>query len=80
MKYFITTSVDDRTVTWRQDIADPFVHHTIIIGWPVLLRGLFRRRLKVVVDLGGDAETIFQVMNLGQPETGDPTAHDGTTS
>lgn len=43
---------------------DPFVHHRVVIGWRDLLRGFLRRRLEIVVIVGGDPEIVDDVMEL----------------
>lgn len=43
---------------------DPFVSHRVTVGWHDLIRALFRRRLEVVVIVGGDPEIVDDVMEL----------------
>lgn len=64
MTYFITTKLAGRTITDRRPLADPFVRHTVYVGWWDLLRALLRGRLIVRVDLEADDATVFRVMNL----------------
>jgi hypothetical protein len=63
-RYHVTTTVDDRPVAWRQPITDPFVRHTITLGWRDLLKGLLRRRLAVVVIVGADMDLMNDVLEL----------------
>ncbi|MGW2544178.1 hypothetical protein ACWC5I_25695 [Kitasatospora sp. NPDC001574] len=66
-RYYVTSRVGPRTVASREPLADPFVRHTIVIGWPDLLRGLLRRHLEVTVTVDGDRDVINQVLNLPAP-------------
>ncbi len=56
-------------------VSDPFIHHCVTIGWPDLLRGLLRRRIEVVVIVGGDSEIVEDVLELNDDYTG---RHDST--
>ncbi|MFE2106653.1 hypothetical protein ACFXAF_12410 [Kitasatospora sp. NPDC059463] len=67
-RYSVTSRVGHRAVAYREPLADPFVRHTIVIGWPDLLRGLLRRRLEVTVTVDGDRDAIRHVLNLPTPE------------
>jgi hypothetical protein len=64
MSYFITTKLAGRTITDRHPLADPFVCHSVYVGWWDLLRALLRGRLIIRVDLEADDQTVFRVMNL----------------
>lgn len=59
-----TCLADDRTITFQHPIDDPFVHHTVHLGWRDLLRGLLRRHLAVTTLVGGDREIVNDVMEL----------------
>jgi hypothetical protein len=63
-RYHVTTTVDDRPVTWRESITDPFVRHTVTLGWRDLLRGVLRRRLTVIVTVGADNDMVDDVLEL----------------
>jgi hypothetical protein len=63
-RYHVTSTIDGRSVAWRHPITDPFVRHTVLIGWRDLLRGLLKRRLDVTVLIGGDKDIVEDVMEL----------------
>lgn len=63
-RYHVTSTVDDRSVAFMVKIQDPFVNHTIHIGWRDLLRGLLRRKLTVCVVVGGDKQIVDDVLEL----------------
>lgn len=63
-RYWVTSDLNDRVVCWRQPIEDPFVRHTVRVGWRDLVRGLFRGRLTVTVLVGGDADLMNDVLEL----------------
>jgi hypothetical protein len=63
-RYHVTSRINDRTVTFQQSLDDPFVRHTVHLGWRDLLRGLLRRRLAVTVIVGADPELMDDVMEL----------------
>jgi hypothetical protein len=63
-RYHVTSTIDGRSVAWRHPITDPFVRHTVWIGWRDLLRGLLKRRLDVTVLIGGDRDVVEDVMEL----------------
>jgi hypothetical protein len=69
-RYHITTQIGDRTIAFQERIADPFVRHTVTIGWPDLLRGLLHRHLKVTVLVGGDRDIVNDVMELDANDLG----------
>lgn len=63
--YYVTTTVNDHVIgEFMQPIEDPFVRQTVTVGWPDLLRALLRRRLVVVVRVGGDRKTVERVMEM----------------
>jgi hypothetical protein len=62
--YHVTTQLDDRTIAFQQPIDDPFVRHTVRIGWRDLLRGLLRRHLVVTVVLGARPSVVEDVLEL----------------
>jgi hypothetical protein len=66
MPYEVTSRVDGRVVGWSR-LDDPFIRHTVHIGWPDLLRAIFRRRLVVKVAIDADHDTIRRVMDTGRP-------------
>jgi hypothetical protein len=63
-RYHVTTQLDDRTIAFQEPIDDPFVRHTVHIGWLDLLRGLLRRHLDVIVKVGGDPDIVNDVLEL----------------
>lgn len=63
-RYHVTTRIDDRTVEFRKPLADPFVRHTVRLGWRDLLRGLRRRQLTVTVLVGGAPDVVNDVLEL----------------
>lgn len=65
-RFWVTTYVGGRKITWRRPIADPFVYQTVRIGWPDLLRGLLRRHLVVNVIVGGDKAIEDDVLELDE--------------
>ncbi|MYW03481.1 hypothetical protein [Streptomyces sp. SID3343] len=67
-RYHVTTCIDDRTIAFQHPLADPFVRHSVYLGWRDLLRGLLRRGLTVTVVIGGDRATVASVMALLEPE------------
>jgi hypothetical protein len=65
-RYWVTTYVGDRRITWRRPIPDPFVFQTVRISWPDLLRGLLHRHLTVTVSVGGDPDIENDVLELDE--------------
>ena len=63
-RYHVTTMIGDRTIAFQVRIPDPFIRHTVTIGWRDLLRGIFRRKLAVTVIIGGDRDVIEDVLDL----------------
>lgn len=63
-RYHVTTQIEDQTIEWRKPVDDPFVRHIVHIGWRDLLRGLRRRRLDVIVIVGGDPDVMNDVLEL----------------
>lgn len=63
-RFHVTSTIDARPVAFMEPIQDPFVNHTIRIGWRDLLRGLFRRGLVVTVVVGGDKGIVDDVLEL----------------
>lgn len=80
-RYHVTTRLGDRTIGFQKPISDPFVNHRVTIGWPDLLRGLLRRRLEVVVLVGGDRDVVDDVLELDSEWLGgDSTRRDEFTA
>lgn len=69
-RYHVTSRIGDRTTSFRQPLPDPFVRHTVHLGWPELLRGLLRRGLSVTVLVDGDPDAVNAVLSL-TPATDD---------
>lgn len=65
-RYWVTTEVDDRTVTFQQPLDDPFARTRVHLGWRDLLRGLLRRDLVVTVTIGGDRKITHDVLELDE--------------
>lgn len=63
-RYHVTTTINDHVEQFRKPVNDPFVRHTITIGWRGLLRGLWQRRLAVEVTVGADIELMNDVLEL----------------
>lgn len=63
-RYHVTTRIDDHTVEFRKPLDDPFVRHTVHLGWRHLLRGILRRRLAITVLVDGDPEIVNDVLEL----------------
>jgi hypothetical protein len=65
-RFHVTTQIGDRTVVFQRPVDDPFVRHAVTLGWPDLLRGLFRRRLVVTVIVAGDKDIEDDVLELDE--------------
>jgi hypothetical protein len=63
-RFHVTTRIGSRTTEFQKRIEDPFILHTVHIGWRDLLRGLLRRSLAVQVLVGGDPDVINDVLEL----------------
>lgn len=63
-RYHITTRLGDRTIAFQERIPDPFARHTVTVGWRDLLRGLWRRELKVTVIIDADRDLMEDVLEL----------------
>lgn len=63
-RYHVTTWLGDHVIEWRKPMPDPFVRHTVRIGWRDLLRGLLRRGLAVTVLVGADLDLMDDVLEL----------------
>lgn len=63
-RYHVTTRLDDRTIAFQEPIEAPFVRHTVHLGMRDLLHGLLRRRLDVVMIVGGDPDIVNDVLEL----------------
>lgn len=70
-RFYVETTVGHHRLPTTR-IPDPFVNHTITIGWRDLLRGLLHRRLRVTVYLGGDPEIVEDVCELNSDYLGLP--------
>lgn len=68
-RFSVETRVNDRRVS-VVSCRDPFVFHRVTVGWRDLLRGLLRRRLEVVVLVGGDRDIVEDVMELDDDYAG----------
>jgi hypothetical protein len=62
--YHVTTKVNGHVIEWQKRIDDPFVRQTVTIGWPDLLRSLFRRRAEVEVLISADRDVMEDVLEL----------------
>ncbi|UKD55140.1 hypothetical protein L3Q65_46060 [Amycolatopsis sp. FU40] len=70
MRYTVTTRINDRPVSFRTPIADPFVHTTIRISRRDRIRSLLRPWMDVHVIVDGDSEAIRHVMGQGRAQAG----------
>lgn len=73
-RYWLTSRINEQTITFQQPLDDPFVSHQITIGWPELLRGLLRRQLKIWVQVGGDRDIVEDVLELNSDYLGLPNS------
>lgn len=78
--YYITTKLNDKSITWRHPLEDPFVRNETSISWWDRLKSLFKKELRVTVIIDADREVIFKVMNIDRfdpfAETGDAIAEE----
>jgi hypothetical protein len=65
-RYWVTTEIGDRTVTFREPVDDPFVRTRVRVGWVDLVRGLVRGHLTVTVAVGGDRHIVDDVLELDE--------------
>lgn len=63
-RYHVTTRLGDRTIEFQKPLTDPFVRHTVHVGWRDLMKGLLRRRLSVTVLIGADTDLMDDVLEL----------------
>jgi hypothetical protein len=64
-RYHVTTSINGKTLNFREPVPDPFVRATVEVrSWRDLLLGLFRRRLVVEVTVSADTELMNDVLEL----------------
>lgn len=64
-RFYVTTQIGDRTVTFRRRVSDPFVRTTVTVSLWDALRALLRlRRVEVTVIVGGDPEVVDDVLEL----------------
>ena len=63
-RYHVTSRVGDKTIVFEERLDAPFVRHTVVLGWPDLLRGLLRRQLRVTVLVGADRDVMNAVLDL----------------
>jgi hypothetical protein len=71
--YNVTTRVAGEVIGWREPVDDPFIRHTVYVGWRDLLRALRRRVLVVEVLVDADRDTINAVMDLGRQRQPEPS-------
>lgn len=64
LPYHVTTRLNDRVIAWQKPLDDPFVRHTVHVGWRDLLRSLLRRELVVEVLIGADKQVMEDVLEL----------------
>jgi hypothetical protein len=66
-RYWVTTTVDGKPLSFRTPIEDPFVRQTVAVGWRDLLRNVLRRRSLVVeVTVGAGIEAMHDVLELDE--------------
>jgi hypothetical protein len=75
--YNVTTRVAGEVIGFREPVDDPFIRHTVYVGWRDLLRALRRRVLVVEVLVDADRDTVNAVMSLGQQLEDGPAARNG---
>lgn len=63
-RYHITTRLGDRTIAFREPIADPFVNHTVTIGEDDLRQAVKDGCLEITVIVGADTEMVNDVLEL----------------
>lgn len=64
-RYHVTTSVNDRPVSFQKRVPDPFVRTTVTVGVRDALAAFLRLRpVKVEVTVGGDVEVMKDVLEL----------------
>lgn len=62
MRYYHSVSINQKTITFRDEIDDPFVTVTVVVSIWDRLRSLFKKRFTVTVAVDGDKEAISHVM------------------
>lgn len=64
-RYWVTSTLNNHTLDFRKPIEDPFIRHTVRIGWLDLLKALVAGHgLIVTVSVGGDTEAVDAVLGL----------------
>ncbi|GAA3878495.1 hypothetical protein GCM10022243_49010 [Saccharothrix violaceirubra] len=63
-RYRVTYQLDDRTITFREPIADPFGRFTLRVSWWDRFKSLLRRDMAVTVLVDGDPEVMDDVLEL----------------
>ncbi len=63
-RYWVTTEIAGRAAGFRKPLDDPFIRHTVTIGWPRLLAGLLHGRLRVTVTVGAPSDLMDDVLDL----------------
>lgn len=63
-RFHVTYRINDRTITFQEQIADPFVTATLRISWLDRLKSLIRKDFSVTVLVGGDPEVVDDVLEL----------------
>lgn len=65
-RYHVSSWVDGKVVEFQKPIPDPFVRHTITVGFSLWdrLRNLFSREMTVCVSVGGDHDAMEAVLEL----------------
>jgi hypothetical protein len=69
-RFTIETRINGRRLD-EKPLPDPFVNHTVHIGWRDLLRGLFHRRLSINIIVSADRELVEDVLELNGDYTGE---------
>lgn len=63
-QYTVTTWVEGDCIEFEKPISDPFLRHTVHVGWRHLLRNLTIRGLAVSVVVSGTRERMNDVLEL----------------
>jgi hypothetical protein len=79
--YTIRTTINDEPIgEFARSIPDPFVHHTVTVGWRDLLRAVLRGKpMRVEIHVSADSDTMTRVLEL-DPDYIGPTGSASRTA